>query len=160
MTPPADAEATPPGPASESVGGSGLRDARRGTAESWRPTVAHVRATLVGVTSIALAVTAGRPDLLVIGAPFALIAVWGTLTRPSSTPTPFDRIGNTTVREGDATVWRAAVVDLEGADLVRVDVPPTPWIETDPEHGSIAVPVVDDRATVAMSVRATRWAGG
>ena len=54
----------------------------------WRPTAALLRSLLGGAAMLLTAVTLGRPDLLVLGAPMALIAVWSLATRPNGNPDP------------------------------------------------------------------------
>lgn len=130
---------------------------RSGTAGSWRPTVAFVRAALIAITLITLAVVSRRPDLLVLGAPFAIVTAWSALTRPTTSPVVEDRIGNPTMREGDATTWRAWVSDLDDVDLVSARVEPARWLETQPPSGTIGLPVVDDCAELGMVIRSMRW---
>lgn len=75
----------------------------------WRPTLAHHRAVVVATIVAAVAVLWRRPDLLVIATPFATIAGWAVHTRPTTPPTFTDRLGNSVVREGDATIWRGTL---------------------------------------------------
>lgn len=127
---------------------------------SWRPTVAHVRAVVVAIVLAGVALVAGRPDLLVLAAPFASVAVWSTVTKPRRPPIVTDRIGNPTVREGDATTWRAVVgeVDPASVDLVTATVPPTPWIDRRPGYGADTTSVRGSVPTqVSIALRPTRW---
>ncbi len=149
--------------------GARWRDA---AAEPWRPTAALVRSVGVGGTLLGIAVVAGRPDLFVLGAPFAIIAAWSVLTRPTRHPVAAHRTGNPIIREGDATRWRVRLDEVDHVDHVTVTVPDEPWLETDPPSGSAVVDGQDaldapdadvpdadgaDRVEVAIAVRSMRW---
>jgi uncharacterized protein (DUF58 family) len=130
---------------------------RAGSAGPWRPTAAFVRSSLVAIVLVTIALMSQRPDLLVLGTPFAIVTAWSAATRPHATPTLVDRFGNTTVREGDATTWRGRVGDAAGCDLVSVRMEPALWLDHRLDHGSAAVPIVDGVAELAVVVRSTRW---
>ncbi|HEY5423085.1 MAG TPA: hypothetical protein VIK05_06440, partial [Ilumatobacteraceae bacterium] len=70
------------------------------TTDGWRPTAAHVRAVLGGTFLAVAAVLARRPDLLVFAAPFAAVATWAVVARPTVTPTVRHSLGHAVVREG------------------------------------------------------------
>lgn len=123
----------------------------------WRPTAAYFRAVACGVVFVAAALVWRRPDLLVIGAPFAVIAAWSTLTRPTCEPVVTDDIAHPTIREGDATRWRATVAPTAGLDVVTAVVDHDPWIETRPLRGALAVAVTGDETSLSVTVRSTRW---
>ena len=129
---------------------------RPGVAERWRPTAAHLRAAAVAVACLTIAVLARRPDLVVIGLPFALITAWSTWARPATTPTLTDRLGHTTLREGDATTWRADVI-APGAEHVAAYMAPEPWVDMRPRQGTTTVMIGDEAAQLTMQVRSVRW---
>jgi uncharacterized protein (DUF58 family) len=132
-------------------------DWRPGATGPWRPTVAFVRSSLLAITLVVIAVLSHRPDLLVLGTPFAIVTAWSAATRPTGQPTLRDRLGNTTVREGDATTWRGSVTDAAGADVVSARMEPATWIDHRIDHGSVTVPVTDGTADLGVVVRSTRW---
>lgn len=123
----------------------------------WQPTPALLRSTIVGVVLVVIALVLRRPDALVIAAPFAAITVWSALTRPgASAPRLADRLGHATVREGDATTWRARVVG-DGVDLAVATLEHDPWIETRPHGAAATAPGDAGGAEIAIAVRSTRW---
>lgn len=134
---------------------------RPATAGAWRPTVAFVRSSLAAIVLVTVALLTERPDLLVLGTPFAIVAAWSAASRPRARPTLTDRFGNTTVREGDATTWRGRVGEADGCDLVSARMEPAVWLDhrvgSRADQGAVAVPVVDGRAEIGIVVRSTRW---
>ena len=130
---------------------------RRGAAGAWRPTIAFVRAAVVAVVLIGIALISRRPDLLVLATPFAIVTAWSASTRPGATPDLEDRIGNPTLREGDATTWRAWVSGLDHVDHVNARIDPLPWLETRPDSGAVDVAVEGEQAEFEMTLRSTRW---
>jgi uncharacterized protein (DUF58 family) len=130
---------------------------RPGVTGPWLPTVAFVRSSLTAIVLVTVALLSHRPDLLVLGTPFAIVTAWSAATRARTTPTLVDRFGNPTVREGDATTWRGRVSDADDVDLVSARMEPTTWIDHRVDHGAVAVPTVDGAAELAIVVRSTRW---
>lgn len=130
---------------------------RHGVTGPWRPTVAFVRSSVLAIGLVTVALLSHRPDLLLLGTPFAIITAWSVATRPATAPTVHDRFGNTTLREGDATTWRARVADADGTEMVGARMQPAPWIDHRMGHGSVTVPAVDGCAELAVAVRSTRW---
>jgi uncharacterized protein (DUF58 family) len=133
---------------------------RDATAVPWRPTAALARSTGVAATLFGIAVVVGRPDLLVLGAPFAIITAWSAVTRPAGQPVATHRTGNPIIREGDATRWRVRLDEVDHVDTVSVAVPDEPWLETQPPSGAAVVDGSDsDDASVevAIAIRSMRW---
>ncbi len=128
-----------------------------GVTGSWLPTVAFVRSSLLAIVLVTVALLGQRPDLLVLGAPFAIITAWSAATRPRTPPELSDRLGNSTLREGDATIWRGRVTDADGTDLVSARMEPATWIDHRIDHGTVTMPVVDGRTDLDVVVRSTRW---
>ncbi len=123
----------------------------------WQPTAAMLRATVVAVVLISIALIWQRPDLLVIATPFALITAWSTLTKPTQPPTFDDAIGHTTLREGDATVWRGTADGTPEVDLAVAVVDHDTWVETRPDSGIATAPGADGHASLDVALRSTRW---
>jgi uncharacterized protein (DUF58 family) len=101
----------------------------------WRPTPAHLRALLVASFATLAALVLHRPDLLVLGVPFATIALWAVLTRPRTAPTISAGISLTTVREGEATLWNAHLSRVGGMEEVTTVLEPGAWSQLDPASG-------------------------
>lgn len=126
---------------------------------TWRPTVAHARAVVAAVVLVAVGVVARRPDLLVLAAPFAVVAAWATVARPGAGPEWSTEIGREAIREGWATRARVTVAG-DGCDLVAVEIDGDAWTEREPDGGAIvadASTAAGDGMTIDVAVRATRW---
>lgn len=124
--------------------------------DGWRPTHAHVRATIAATALLGLSIATGRPDLAVIGLPLAWVALRAGIQRPQRQPRVIAESGALTVNEGEDFAWRATVSDLEaGARLVAVH-PAQCFLEVDPPRGSLTL-ASDQAAEVEISLRATRW---
>jgi uncharacterized protein (DUF58 family) len=106
---------------------------------------------------MAIAVVARRPDLLVLAAPLAIVAGWSTLGRPQQGPTLVHELADATVREGDATTWRAQLSAGPGVDVVTAVMPPVAWLDSRPASGVVTSSVSEGVANVAFAVRSTRW---
>ena len=124
---------------------------------AWRPTVAYFRSAVFAVVVIAVALIGRRPDLLVIATPMAMVTVWSLLTRPTSLPTFDERLGHSTIREGEATTWHGECSGVDGLDLVVASIEPAPWMDTRPSCGAVTVDAVDGAASMAIDLRSTRW---
>jgi uncharacterized protein (DUF58 family) len=144
--------ASPPPPGS--IGSTSPTRDRQGL---WHPTIAHFRATFVAVALMVFGVLARRADLLVIAAPFAVVAAWSVLRRPTAVPVLRHRLGDQSIREGDATAWHGAVSGCAEIDSVVAVLPTATWIDTNPEAGVVGAAATGDGADLAIQVRATRW---
>jgi uncharacterized protein (DUF58 family) len=128
-------------------------DATRG----WRPTVAFFRVCVGAVVIIAVALVWRRPDLLVIAAPMAVVTTWSLLTRPGVPPSVDDRLGHSTIREGNATTWHCVLAGEPMLDVAVAVVPPAPWVETRPSTGVATAVPSHGTAHLAVDLRSTRW---
>ena len=70
-----------------------------------------------------------RPELLVLGTPLLLVALWGMLTRPEADPVVAAGPRHLTLREGQATRWVAEVQPVQGVEdlglVLMPDVSPS-----------------------------------
>ena len=128
-----------------------------GESGTWRPTAAHVRCVLLAAVLMVVAVLARRPDLLVIAAPFGVIAAWSTMSRPVRLPVLQRRLGESTVREGEATTWKGSLTDADGIDVVVAVMPQTAWLVRRPASGVVTTSPVGGTAELDFAVRSTRW---
>ena len=125
---------------------------------TWQPTVAHHRAVAVGLGLAVLAVLAGRGDLLVVGTPLVLVAVWPAAARPRQAPTATAPVTALTVHEGEQTVWQARVSPVPGMRTVVASQPPDRWLEVEPESGVLGREVEPDRPVhIDVALASTRW---
>lgn len=127
----------------------------------WRPTAAHARAVIGAAAAMVSAVIAGRPVLAVISFPLAVAAVWAVATRPGGRPEVSGSIAHRTVREGEATRWRAVLRDADGADRTAFTLAYEPAFDTDPETGAgtqaVSGGAADGAVEVTVAVRSNRW---
>lgn len=123
----------------------------------WQPTAAGLRALAVCVVLIVIALIWRRPDLLVIATPFAVVTAWSTLTRPSTAPTFTDSLGHTTLREGDATMWRGSIDGTSDVDFAVAVADHDAWVETRPDTGVVTASAHGGHASIELPVRSTRW---
>lgn len=135
-------------------GGVGTRKIR---GAAWRPTFAHHRGAAYAIVTIVIAIVVRRPDLLVLAAPMAVVTGWALLVRPTRTPVIDDRIGHDTLREGDATTWRADVSGVEHGDAIAATMGDIAWIQRSPRNGAVVAPVDAGAARVEIGLRSTRW---
>lgn len=132
----------------------------------WRPTAALVRALVAGLVLAGTAVLAGRPDVLVVGAPLLVGGLWSLLQRPRTAPVVSSGLAPQVLREGQS-----------GRLVARLRTPPATdavWLTTDavenvalrPPAGACATSarVSTPRATVgdvtveaALGVTPLRW---
>lgn len=124
----------------------------------WEPTFAHQRAALVGLGLVTVAIVSGRADLLVLGTPLAVIAVWAAGVRAGEPPA-LDSTGRfITLHEGEPAGWRVTVSHVPGMRSVVASQPSDLWLELDPETGVRICEVTDGHdTTVTIGFRSTRW---
>ncbi len=127
--------------------------------DRWAPTWAHARALVLGALGLVVAVALHRPDLLVIGTPLLVVAVWSVLSRPHGAPTVAATIGRRRLREGRATTVQFSVTTPVGARELSVSSTATPWVETRPHNGTVIRAVDADKpaTTLELTVRMARW---
>lgn len=125
--------------------------------EEWRPTVAHLRASVGAVVLTTIALVWRRPDLLVIASPMAVVTAWSLMTRPGGAPTFEDRLAHPTIREGDATTWHGDVSGEPMLDVAVAAVTPSAWVETRPSSGVATAAAIDGTARLAVDLRSIRW---
>jgi uncharacterized protein (DUF58 family) len=101
----------------------------------WRPTAALLRSLFGGAAMTLTALTIGRPDLLVLGAPLVLIAVWSLMTRPHDDPNPQTSLAHRSLREGEATTWHTSMTTVPGMEQVVVAVAVGRWLNAAPATG-------------------------
>lgn len=128
-------------------------------AERWRPTPAHARALVSAVLFAGVAVLARRPDLLVLGTPFAVAAGWAALLRPTTSPAVRQSVGHRMVREGEATTWHITLDDPEGrVEEVAAVLESPGWADRSPVDGQVVTdPHRDGDEPLDVVVRSTRW---
>ncbi|USQ78944.1 DUF58 domain-containing protein [Ornithinimicrobium faecis] len=128
----------------------------------WAITHAHARAVLVFAVAALTAVLAQRPDILLLGVPVGLIALWSVLSRPREVPSTRLVVPTGHLREG---AWSRAVVGVSATpdtELVSTSLTHGTHIELDPERGARSHLVSSNdlegqEIHVVTRVRAGRW---
>ncbi|GAA5156505.1 hypothetical protein GCM10023340_44580 [Nocardioides marinquilinus] len=132
----------------------------------WEPTAALLRAALVGLGGLVLAVVGGEPAVLALTAPLLLLAV-PAVVRPRSRPRPASTVDHGSLREGQAV---RVGLDLEvseapgGPDgareveqVTRVVVP-TAFQRARPDGGQVSRLVRDGwQRSIEVEVSPRRW---
>ncbi|ABL80993.1 MULTISPECIES: DUF58 domain-containing protein [unclassified Nocardioides] len=109
----------------------------RGGPASWRPTTALGRALVVGGLGVVGALLSGEPAVVVLAAPFVMLAALGVAHRPTREPVLDSRLDHLTLREGVGTTSRLSVAGAEDAEyLVRVTGQP-PYVVMRPSGGRV-----------------------
>lgn len=127
----------------------------------WRPTTALVRSVVGGSAMTLAALVFGRPDLLVLGAPLVLIAVWSLMTQPSGDPSPVTSLAHRSIREGEATSWHVGMTTVPGMEQAVVAMATGPWVRAAPATGVWAhsVPAGSTGEIIKLDVglQSRRW---
>ncbi|WP_109474428.1 DUF58 domain-containing protein [Ornithinimicrobium cavernae] len=128
----------------------------------WGVTHAHARAVLVFAVAALGALLAQRPDLLLMGSPLGMVALWSVLSRPTTVPETRLVIPAAHLREGQ---WSRAVVGVmtcPHTELVSSSLTHGTQVDLDPERGARTHLVTArdrERAELHVStrVRPGRW---
>ena len=118
--------------------------------------------SLVGGAAITLAaLTFGRPDLLVLGAPLVLIAVWSLMTRPHDDPNPQASLAHRSLREGEATTWHTTMTMVPGMEQAVVAVAVERWLKSAPASGirteTVSADSTDAVIKLDIGLQSRRW---
>jgi len=127
--------------------------AERWHQQPWQPTRAHLRACVLGVGWLGVALIAGRPDLAVLATPLVAVAIWSVLTRPRSAPLLRSRVEASRMREGQSSYIRIRV-DGAGVWSIVASVADNPWFRFEPRGGTV---LVDATGPAEIGFRSTRW---
>ncbi|HSF36637.1 MAG TPA: DUF58 domain-containing protein [Nocardioides sp.] len=122
---------------------------------SWRPTPALVRACLIALGGIAGGVVLGQEVLVVLAAPFVVLAAVGLTSRPRQAPRIVARLDHHRLHEGQGTTSRLDVDDLTGVEHVTRVGARTAHVATSPTYGASGSLVADGLPGLEFSPR--RW---
>jgi uncharacterized protein (DUF58 family) len=120
----------------------------------WRPTPALARAVVVAAVAVVAAVVGAAPAVMVIGAPFVLLAGLGLLHRPDSSPVPAAELDHRWLHEGQGTTSRLTIQHGEDVEHVARAMAPTPYVALHPPTGLVGG-FVEDTPTLEIGPR--RW---
>jgi uncharacterized protein (DUF58 family) len=120
----------------------------------WRPTPALARAVVVAALAVVLAVVGAAPAVMVLGAPFILLACLGLLHRPDSSPVIEAKLDHRWLHEGQGTTSRLVIHHGEDVEHVARMMAPTPYVALHPPTG-LAAGLADDLPVIEIGPR--RW---
>jgi len=126
----------------------------RPTLSHWHATGSLGRSLAVGGIGVGLALTVGRPALVVLVAPLLVMGTMGLLHKPRQEPSVRSRVGRVSLHEGQGTRLWTDVTDDEDVEYVSRVVAPVPYVALQPPEGAL-VEHLGSSHTVALSPR--RW---
>jgi uncharacterized protein (DUF58 family) len=104
-----------------------------------------VRAVVVGLFLVGVGVVMLRPDAVALGVPFAVVAVWSHLRRPTVSPVMHAWLRHPVLREGQTTAWTATIEPGPGVEEVGLAVTESEFTRYTPTSQSVALGDVGDR---------------
>ena len=122
---------------------------------SWRPTPALVRACLLALGGVTGGIALGQEVLVVLAAPFVVLAAMGLVGRPRTAPRVSARLDHHRLHEGQGTTSRLEVDDLADVEHVTRVAARAVHVATSPTYGSAGSLVGDGLPTLGLSPR--RW---
>lgn len=125
------------------------------TPVAWQPTQAQVRACLLAIALVVVAVLAGRPDLAVVATGPVVVAVWAAVRRPVEPPRYRLRVGAERLREGEACEVGVRATEVSDVWDVALVVAANPWLLMEPRSGAILAG--HERDAVDVVARSMRW---
>ncbi len=122
---------------------------------SWRPTPALVRSCLLALGGVTGGIVLGQEVLVVLAAPFVVLAAMGLAGRPRTAPQVSARLDHYRLHEGQGTTSRLVVDDLTGVEHVTRAAARALHVATQPTYGATGNLVDDGLPTISSSPR--RW---
>ena len=124
----------------------------------WHPTGALVRAAASAVVVVTAGLVLRRPDLLVLAAPFGLVAALGMAHRPRAPLAARVSLADRWLHEGQSTRLRVRVESAEELEQVTATLAPPAFVVTQPPSGSVAAtPRADGLSGVELVLSPRRW---
>ena len=120
---------------------------------TWRPTPSLVRACLLALGGLAGGVVLGFDVLVVLAAPFVVLAGMGLLALPRKLPTVHTRIDHHRLHEDQGTTSRLVVDDLADVEHVTRVAAPAAHVVAQPAYGAVGSLASDGLPTVEFSPR-------
>ena len=121
---------------------------------TWRPTPALARAVFVAAVAVVASVVSASPAVMVLGAPFVIVACMGLLHRPDSSPSVEAALDHRWLHEGQGTTSRLTLSDDGAVEHVARAMAATPYVALHPPAGLVAG-LADDLPTIEVGPR--RW---
>ena len=124
---------------------------------AWRPTAALVRSVVIASSVLLVALALGRPDLLVLAAPFGLAAALSLTHAPRSTPSTSARGADRWLHEGQSTRLQVVLESDDVLDQVTATLTPPAYVAAQPASGALSVTPGADGAKLEFAVSPRRW---
>ena len=123
--------------------------------------MAHIRAC-IGAVALALAgVLSGRVDLVVLATPFAAVAMWALMRRPTTTPAIGSALAHRSIREGEATTWTITITPADSIDVAAAQVALDDRWQLAAPSGVVTVDGArtrpDESLTLGIELRSLQW---
>ncbi len=123
----------------------------------WYPTAALVRALVLGAGGLALGVGLGEPAVVVLTAPFLVLAVPALVARPTSHPAIDVEVDHGSLSEGQGVATRLRVTDDGDVEQVTRVNPPQPFVRLRPADGNVATSYDAGADAGPIEVSPRRW---
>lgn len=123
---------------------------------AWSATSALWRSGTLATAALLGAVAAGRPALVVMTVPFAVLVATGLWHRPSTDPQVATRWPHRRLREGEATTVLASVTSPD-AECVGLLMSSSPYVEVPLAQRAVLAASGSETTTVPTEVHARRW---
>ena len=124
------------------------------TRSRWRPTSALARCLTVAGFGVGLALTLGRPALVVLVAPLLVAGSLGLLNKPVTEPRVHTTVGHVQLHEGQGTRSWLQVYDDDDVEVVTRVMGQAPFVALHPPEGAVAYRVGTERP---IEVSPRRW---
>jgi len=126
--------------------------------KAWRATPALVRAIVTTATVAFAALVLGRPDLIVLAAPFGMLAALGLVHAPREPLTATSSLGHRWLHEGQSTAIHVRFGTSDDVEQATVALTPSAFIACQPPSGTVAgTPDADGGLTLDLVVSPRRW---
>lgn len=122
---------------------------------NWRATAGLSRSLIVGAAGVVLAVLFGEPVLIVLTAPFVLMAALGLVHRPTQAPQVTYRLDHVSLHEGQGTTSRLILDDIDDVEHVTRVAAGAPYVALHPSVGRVGGLLGESTADLELSPR--RW---
>ena len=125
----------------------------------WRPTAALVRSVATGIVGLLTAVALGRPELLVLAAPFGLAAALAIANLPRGPLTTRVQVADRWLHEGQSTRLQLDVDSTVGVEQVTATLSPPAYVAIQPATGAQSATARrgEDQTRLEFVVSPRRW---
>ncbi|MET0997670.1 MAG: DUF58 domain-containing protein, partial [Marmoricola sp.] len=125
----------------------------------WQPTAPLVRSVATASVLALAALVLGSPDLLVLAAPFGLLAALGLAHAPRGPLTGRVRVADRWLHEGQSTHLQVLAEAPQALEQVTATLAPPAYVVVQPPSGALSwTPTgAEDSAVVDFAISSRRW---